>query len=102
MLLRQSCKGGTKEYTVYTLQQAKDIVSLMSIAYTLAVSTGEAKSVSTIDALEIVMDQHEIYGIIKEMLLDFGDCIFTLIMPNGDVYVMNPDFIQFDKPEKVD
>ncbi len=99
MLLRQSCKGGPKDYTVSTLQQARDIVGLMSVAYTLAISTGETKGVSTEDALEIVMDEHEIYGIMKEMLLDFGDCRFTLIMSNGNKFVMSHDFIQFEKEE---
>jgi len=103
MLLRQSCKDGIKEYTVSTLQQARDIVGLMSVVQTHAIAYSNASrgSVTFLDALETIMDQHEIYGIMKEMLLDFGDCMFTLVQEDGSEFIMNLDYLEFKKPKKV-
>ena len=94
MFLKQSTKTGMKDYTVSTLQQARDIVGLMSIAYTHAVAYSNASkgNIPFSVALETVMDQHEIHGIMKEMLEDFGDSIFTVVRDDRSEWIMDPEF----------
>ena len=97
MLLRQSFKGGIRDYRVLDLDHATSIVALLNIAYSMAKKSAIPDLRSFDEAMFVICEEHELHGILRDMLKSFGDCIFTLIMPNGSEYVMNPDFIQFEK-----
>jgi len=97
MLLRQSFKGGTRDYRVLDLEHAQSIVSLLNIAYSMAKKSAISDLRSFDEAMFVVCEEHELHGVLRDMLKSFGDCIFILVMPNGDELVMNPDFIQFEK-----
>ncbi len=100
MLLRQSFKGGTRDYRVLNLDHASSIVALLNIAYSYAKKSSISGLRSIDEAMFTICEEHELYGILRDMLKSFGDCIFTLVLPNGSEFIMNPDFIQFEKPEK--
>ena len=101
MLLRQSFKGGTRDYPVESMIQAQSIVSLLNIAYSYAKKSAIPDLRSIDEAAYVICEEHELHGILRDMLKSFGDCIFTLIAPDGIEYIMNPDFIQFDKPAEI-
>ncbi len=97
MLLRQSFKGGIRDYPVESMVLAQSIVALLNIAYTYA-KIMSSKGPFCIDgAIESICEEHELHGILRDMLKSFDDCIFTLVVPNGNEFIMNPDFIQFEK-----
>lgn len=101
MLLRQSFKGGTRDYRVLDLKHASSIVALLNIAYSMAKKSAISGLRSVDEAMYVICEEHELHGVLRDMFRDFGDCIFTLVMPSGEEYVMNPDFIQFEKPVEI-
>ena len=101
MLLRQSFKGGIRDYRVLDIEHASSIVALLNIAYSYA-NIMSSKGPFCIDgAIISICEEHELHGVLRDMLKSFDDCIFTLIAPDGIEYIMNPDFIQFEKPAEI-
>ncbi len=97
MLLRQTFNGGIRDYPVESMVLAQSIVALLNIAYSYTKERALSENLNINEALFTVATEHELYGVPRDMLKSFGDCIFTLVMSNGDEWIMNPDFIQFEK-----
>ncbi len=98
MLLRQSYKGGIRDYTVLSLQQANDIVALLNICHSYSLIMAKKQDVTFREMAFCIADIHDLYDVMREMLFDFGDCMFTLLHNNVE-YIMNVDRIEFVKKE---
>ncbi len=100
MQLRQNYKGGSRYIAVQTLAQAQAIVALLNICYSYSVVMAKKQDISIREMSFCIADNHDLYGIVRDMFFDFGDCRFTLSSYNGVEYIMNVDRIEFEKPEE--
>lgn len=98
MRLQQHYKGGMRWCEVSTLDQASSIVALLNICHSYSTIMARKQGVPTREMSFCIADNHELYGIVRDMFFDFGDCTFTLDR-DGVSYIMNIDRIEFIKKE---
>ena len=96
MQLRQSYKGGIHTLKVHSLEQTRSIVALLNICYSYSVIMAKKQDTTVREMSFAIADNHELYGILRDMLLEFGDCIFTLNR-DGMEWIINPDYLEFEK-----
>lgn len=100
MHLRQSYKGGIRDLLVQDLEHASSAVALLNICHSYAaVMARKQENVSVHEMAFAIADNHDLHGILRDMFLDFGDCMFTLHR-DGVEYVMSHDSIVFERPEE--